>query len=92
MSMEYRRLGPPAAAERVVLRVLGVVRRSNRITEATECLQAAYDAGVNFSTMLRRTRRRVGTDHGRGDCQAGWERHAYVISTKLYWGIHDVPT
>ncbi len=28
---------------------------------------------------------------GAAIAKLGWERHSYVISTKLYWGIHDVP-
>ena len=23
--------------------------------------------------------------------QVGWKRHEYVVSTKLFWGLHDVP-
>jgi len=28
---------------------------------------------------------------GAAIAKLGWQRHAYVISNKVYWGIHDVP-
>ena len=57
---------------------------------AAECLSAARDAGVNFFDNAE--------GYAAGESERimgaairdlGWERHSYVISTKLYWGLHD---
>jgi voltage-dependent potassium channel beta subunit len=93
MNMEYRRLGP-SGLQLSVLSFGSWVSFGDQIgiTEATECLQAAYDAGVNFFDNAEAY---AGGESerimGAAIAKLGWERHAYVISTKLYWGIHDVP-
>ena len=57
---------------------------------AAECLSAARDAGVNFFDNAE--------GYAAGESERimgaairdlGWARHSYVISTKLYWGLHD---
>jgi voltage-dependent potassium channel beta subunit len=57
---------------------------------AAECLSAARDAGVNFFDNAE--------GYAAGESERimgaairdlGWTRHSYVISTKLYWGLHD---
>jgi voltage-dependent potassium channel beta subunit len=62
------------------------------ISEATDCLQAAHDAGVNFFDNAEAY---AGGESerimGAAIAKLGWQRHSYVLSTKLYWGIHDVP-
>ena len=59
---------------------------------AVECLAAAKDGGVNFFDNAEA--------YGGGEserimgaaiAELGWERHSYVISTKLFWGLHDGP-
>jgi len=57
---------------------------------AAECLSAARDAGVNFFDNAE------GYAAGESECimgkaisDLGWARHSYVVSTKLYWGLHD---
>jgi voltage-dependent potassium channel beta subunit len=56
---------------------------------AKECLSAARDAGVNFFDNAE-VYAGGQSEQIMGDAIAelGWERHSYVISTKLYWGIH----
>jgi voltage-dependent potassium channel beta subunit len=56
---------------------------------AKECLTAARDAGVNFFDNAE-VYAGGQSEQIMGDAIAelGWERHSYVISTKLYWGIH----
>lgn len=62
------------------------------VGKAADCLGAAYDAGVNFFDNAEAY---AGGDSERimGEAirRLGWPRWSYVISTKLYWGLHDVP-
>ena len=57
---------------------------------ARDCLSAARDAGVNFFDNAEAYAGGQ-SEQIMGDAIAelGWERHSYVISTKLFWGIHD---
>jgi voltage-dependent potassium channel beta subunit len=59
---------------------------------AVDCLAAAKEGGVNFFDNAEA--------YGGGDserimgaaiAQLGWPRHSYVISTKLFWGLHSDP-
>ncbi|WP_426575025.1 potassium channel beta subunit family protein [Aquihabitans sp. McL0605] len=58
-------------------------------TLAKECLTAARDAGVNFFDNAEAYAGGQ-SEQIMGDAIAelGWERWSYVISTKIYWGIH----
>ena len=60
---------------------------------ARECLSAARDAGVNFFDNAEvYAGGRSEQIMGDAIAELGWERWSYVISTKLYWGIHgEVP-
>ena len=57
---------------------------------AAECLSAARDAGVNFFDNAEGY---AGGESerimGQAIARLGWPRHSYVVSTKLYWGLHD---
>ena len=60
--------------------------------QAAQCLSVAKDAGVNFfdnaeSYAAGESERVMGAALR----ELGWPRHEYVVSTKLYWGIFDVP-
>ena len=57
---------------------------------ARDCLSAARDAGVNFFDNAEAYAGGQ-SEQIMGDAIAelGWERHSYVISTKLFWGMHD---
>lgn len=56
---------------------------------AAECLTRAREAGVNFFDNAEAY---AGGESerimGQAIAQLGWPRHSYVISTKLFWGIH----
>ncbi len=56
---------------------------------AAECLQAAREAGVNFfdnaEVYSGGESERI---MGQAIRDLGWARHDYVISTKLFWGLH----
>lgn len=88
--MEYRRLGNTG----VKVSILGFgswVTFDNQLDNdlALECMQAAHDAGCNFfdnaeayaggrsEAMMGRTLREL-----------GWPRWSYVVTTKLFWGMH----
>jgi len=56
---------------------------------ARDCLEAAHDGGVNFFDNAEAYAGGQ-SEQIMGDAIAelGWERYSYVISTKVYWGIH----
>jgi len=58
-------------------------------TLAKECLSAAREAGVNFFDNAEAYAGGQ-SEQIMGDAIAelGWARHEYVISTKIFWGIH----
>jgi voltage-dependent potassium channel beta subunit len=93
MEMEYRRLG------RSGLKV-GVLSFGSWVTFgpqlddtlAMDCLSAAHEAGVNFFDNAE--------SYGGGESERimgqalaklGWPRRNYVVSTKVFWGLHKVP-
>ena len=59
---------------------------------ARDCLAAAHERGVNFFDNAEAY---AGGESeaimGRAIAELGWPRWSYVISTKLFWGIHDAP-
>lgn len=86
--MEYRYLG--RSGLQVSALSLGTwITTSDQMDEETayECLQLAYEAGVNFFDTAE--------NYGQGKSEkvlgniirkAGWKRSDLVISTKLFWG------
>lgn len=62
------------------------------VDDAVEMMSAAYDAGVNFFDNAEvyaagRSEEIMGAALQR----LGWRRGSYLVSTKLYWGLHDTP-
>jgi voltage-dependent potassium channel beta subunit len=56
---------------------------------AKDCLAAAREAGVNFFDNAEAyAGGESETIMGKAIAELGWERHSYVISTKVFWGIH----
>jgi len=91
--MEYRRLGR-SGLQVSVLSFGSWVSFGPQlgVDTAAECLEAARDAGVNFfdnaeSYAGGESERIMGDAIGK----LGWARHSYVISTKVFWGLHDIP-
>lgn len=94
--MEYRRLGR-SGLKVSVLSFGSWVTFANKnqletAEQAAECLVAAHDAGVNFYDNAEA--------YGSGESERvmgaairelGWKRYDYLISTKLFWGIHEGP-
>ena len=91
--MEFRRLGR-SGLQVSVLSFGSWVSFGEQIgiDRAVDCLHAAYEAGVNFfdnaESYAGGESERI---MGEAIAKLGWARHSYVISTKLYWGLHDVP-
>ena len=89
-NMEYRRVGG-SGLQVSVLSFGSWVTFGTQIdtTLAKDCLTAARDAGVNFFDNAEAY---AGGESerimGQAIAELGWERHSYVISTKVYWGIH----
>lgn len=86
--MEYRHLGK--AGIRVSALSLGAwVTYGGQVGEdtAAQCMQVAFDAGVNFFDNAEA--------YARGNAEVvmgnvlkkmGWKRENYLVSTKIYWG------
>ena len=55
-------------------------------------MQAAYDAGCNFFDNAE-AYAGGGSESimGRVLTELGWPRWSYLVTTKVYWGIHDAP-
>ena len=95
-TMQYRRLGRSGLKVSVLSFGSWVTfANQNQIEtaqQAAECLSAAKDAGVNFfdnaeAYSAGESERVMGAAFR----ELGWQRHEYVVSTKLFWGLHDVP-
>jgi voltage-dependent potassium channel beta subunit len=91
--MRYRRLGRTGLSISA-LSFGSWVTFGPQLTDdaAAGCLQAAYDAGVNFfdnaeSYAGGQSERMMGG----AIRQLGWPRWSYLVSTKLFWGLHDAP-
>ena len=91
--MVYRRLG--RSGLRVSVLSFGSwVTFSNQLDagQAKACMAAAYDAGVNFFDNAEvYAQGKSETLMGEAIRALGWPRHAYVVSTKFYWGLHPGP-
>jgi voltage-dependent potassium channel beta subunit len=60
------------------------------VAKARDCLDAAYQAGVNFfdnaEVYSGGESERI---MGKAIADLGWPRHSYVISSKYFWGINE---
>jgi voltage-dependent potassium channel beta subunit len=93
MDMPYRRLGR-CGLKVSTLSFGSWVTFGNQLDTglAKECLAAAFERGVNFfdnaESYAGGESERI---MGQAVAALGWPRHEYVLTTKLFWGIHDVP-
>ena len=89
--MEYRRLGR-SGIKVSALSFGSWVTFDAQLKDdlAMECMQAAYDAGCNFFDNAEAY---AGGESeaimGRVINELGWPRWSYVLTTKLFWGLHD---
>jgi voltage-dependent potassium channel beta subunit len=91
--MTYRRLGR-TGLQLSVLSFGSWVTFDNQMKDdlAMECMQAAHDAGCNFFDNAESYAGGASEAiMGRVITELGWPRWSYVLTTKLYWGIHDAP-
>ncbi len=95
-TMEYRRLGRSGLKVSLLSFgswvTFGNANQLETAQQAAECLSAAHDAGVNFydnaeAYSAGESERVMGAAFK----ELGWKRHDYVVSTKLFWGLHEGP-
>src|SRR5688500_9297872 len=91
MEMEYRRLGSSGLKVSVFSFGSWVTFGPQvDVSRAEEMLGHAYNAGINFFDNAEAY---AGGESerimGAAIAELGWARHSYVISTKLFWGLHD---
>lgn len=93
MTMPYRRLGPTGLKVSALSFGSWVTFGTQVDTGlARECLSVAREAGVNFFDNAEvYAGGESETIMGQAIAELNWPRWSYVISTKLYWGIHDDP-
>jgi voltage-dependent potassium channel beta subunit len=88
--MEYRHLGRTGI--RVSELSLGswiTFKNQVDVNAAVEIMSAAYDAGVNFYDNAEAYASGKSEEvMGAALKQMGWRRGSYLVTTKLYWGLH----
>jgi voltage-dependent potassium channel beta subunit len=89
-NMEYRRLGPSGLKVSVLSFGSWVSFDTQMgLDPVLECMQAAHDAGCNFFDNAEAyAGGRSESIMGQALVELGWPRWSYVITTKLFWGIH----
>ena len=91
--MEYRRLGRTGLKVSVLSFGSWVTFDAQMKDDvAMACMQTAFDAGCNFFDNAEAY---AGGESeaimGRVITELGWPRWSYVLTTKVYWGLHDAP-
>jgi voltage-dependent potassium channel beta subunit len=91
--MEYRRLGRAGLKVSVLSFGSWVSFKDQMgVAEARACMETAYDAGINFfdnaESYAGGESERI---MGAAIAEMGWPRYSYVISTKVFWGLHELP-
>jgi voltage-dependent potassium channel beta subunit len=89
-NMEYRRLGPSGLKVSVLSFGSWVSFDTQMgLDPVLECMQAAHDAGCNFFDNAEAyAAGRSESIMGQALIELGWPRWSYVVTTKLFWGIH----
>jgi voltage-dependent potassium channel beta subunit len=89
--MEYRHLGH-TGIQVSVLSLGSWVTFHNQVgvDTAVKAMSVAYDAGVNFFDNAEIYANGKSEEiMGAALKKLGWRRGSYLVSTKLFWGIHD---
>ncbi|HAW53326.1 MAG TPA: aldo/keto reductase [Flavobacteriales bacterium] len=89
--MEYRHLGRTGIkVSELSLGSWITFKNQVDVNAAAELMAAAYDLGVNFfdnaEAYANGESERV---MGASLKKLGWRRGSYLVSTKIYWGLHD---
>ncbi len=93
-NMEYRRLGNTGLKTSILSFGSWVTFDTQLDNDlATECISAAGEAGCNFFDNAEAYAGGKSEEiMGKAFLDLGWERWSYVLTTKVFWGIHgDVP-
>jgi voltage-dependent potassium channel beta subunit len=89
--MEYRNLGSSGLKVSVLSFGSWVTFGDQIGTElAVQCLAEARQAGVNFFDNAEAYAGGKSEEiMGKALAQLGWPRYSYLVSTKVFWGLHD---
>jgi voltage-dependent potassium channel beta subunit len=89
--MTYRRLGNSGLKVSVLSFGSWVTFDTQMGDEvARDCMQTAYEAGCNlFDNAEAYAQGRSEAQMGRVIAELGWPRYSYVLTTKVFWGIHS---
>ncbi len=69
---------------------LGTYGRQVDVDAAAACMKAAYEKGVNFFDNAEAYEAGKSEEvMGAVLKKLGWRRASYVVSTKIFWGLHD---
>jgi voltage-dependent potassium channel beta subunit len=91
--MKYRHLGR-AGIQVSELSLGSWITFNNQldVDAAMACMSAAYEAGANFFDNAEAYARGKSEEvMGMALRKLGWRRGSYLVSTKVYWGLHDGP-
>ena len=91
--MEYRHLGKSGIqVSELSFGSWVTFHNQSGIKDAVEMMAVAYDAGVNFFDNAEVYAGGKSEEiMGAALKKLGWRRSSYLVSTKLYWGLHDGP-
>jgi voltage-dependent potassium channel beta subunit len=91
--MQYRHLGKSGLqVSEFSLGSWVTFHRQADVASAMEMMAAAFDAGVNFFDNAEAYAGGKSEEiMGEALKRLGWRRGSYLVSTKLYWGLHDNP-
>ena len=93
MDMQYRRLGRAGIKVSVLSFGSWVTFHTQAdVDSAVQMMKAAYDAGVNFFDNAEvYAGGRSEEVMGKALKELGWRRGSYLVSTKIFWGLHNGP-
>jgi voltage-dependent potassium channel beta subunit len=91
--MQYRRLGNTGIKVSALSFGSWVTFKNQvGVEDSVEMMAAAYDAGVNFFDNAQAYAKGESEEiMGAALKTLGWRRSSYLVSTKLYWGLHEGP-
>jgi len=89
--MEYRHLGRTGIkVSELSLGSWITFKNQVDVDAAAEIMAAAYEAGVNFFDNPEAYARGKSEEvMGAALKKLGWRRGSYLVTTKIYWGLHD---
>jgi len=91
--MDYRRLGNCGLkVSQLSLGSWVTYGKQVDVDAAAACMKVAYDEGVNFFDNAESYEGgRAEEIMGAALRKLGWRRGSYIVSTKIFWGLHEGP-